>query len=53
MSPPRLLPIRKPRPILSAQSGTDRHRGAGFKPLDTVNTVNFDHGPPDALFEFR
>ena len=53
MSPPRLLPVRKPRPIRSAQTGTDRHRGAGFKPMDTVNSVNFAHGLPDALSDFR
>ena len=53
MSPPRLLPIRKPRPIRSAQTGIDRRRGAGFEPLNPVNSVNFTHGPPDALSDFR
>ena len=53
MSLPHFLPIRKPRPIRSAQTGTDRHRGAGFEPLDTVNSVNFAHVPPDALSDFR
>ena len=53
MSPPRLLPIRKPRPIRSAQTGTDRTRGTDFESMDTVNSVNFAHGPSYALSDFR